>query len=575
MSSWYPFSGITFGEYLQANSLAKDVTGQIKSSCKAIEVRISDQTKALVANNEQLAKEFLGAFNAATETIMWGYDQFEDVMLDTKESIGELRASFDYHMALFLQELNVHSKLLTDMCTKLDAIHNTLKNPTLTQAREFYHIGCERLSKGLLDKALEAFIEAEKKDNADFFIQFQIGKLYLYGIDEDDNLLDLQKAKRHLLIASRFAKAEISVDPTFARFAAEALLHASIATYAQLGEKNILSSPEKTKELLEEARRLSSEATTLHPQLFEAFYHTAKYSALLNEPEVGIPNLETAIQRDRNYAVKVDIDHAFDPIRPHVLALLSRLQDAKKIESRDKLKIAEQLLEDVSTWHPEESGAIARQFSKCKEDLEKAKSHIDSKTYFGFLDAILILDQLIVTLPKLKTERIEELNYQANQSINSAKDQLPPKGVYSFEVEKAIIGTNDLLSQAEYQINQGTYEAFKSALSLLESANLKSAFALKKSYEEDEAKKVRQEQERKRAALQKKRNKWSKQLAKDGALLLGLILGLGGCINYIYRIMSGKGDGFDPISGLIIGAIIGAILGAIIGQLTTHPDDKD
>lgn len=568
MSIWHPLSGISYDQYLQANSFVKDITGQVKSSSKALEVRVSDQTKALVASNQQLAREFGSGFNSINSTLEWGFNRLEYVLQDVNASIDSLHADFNYSMGLLLEEVHIHNRLLTDLLGKLDAIHKTLESPTLTQAREFYHIGCERLSKGLLDKALDAFTEAEKKNDTDFFTQFHIGKLYLYGIDDDDNVLDLQKAKKHLLLAARFAKAEITVDSTFARFAAEALLHASIAIYAQLGEKNILGDTTKTKELLEEAKRLTSEAVRLHPQLSESFYHTAKYSALLNEPQVAIPNLETAITADRDYAVKVDIDHAFDPIRPHVLALLSKLKDAKRIESQDKLKQANQLLTEVSPWHPEESGSLATQFSKCKDDLIKAQSHFDSGTYFGFLDAILLLDPLIVSLPQLKTKRIEELKYQVSQSIGSAKGQLPHTGEYSLEVENAIQETNDLISQAEYQIKQGTYEASKSALSLAQSANLRASSALKRSREEDEAERRRQQREREDAALQAKRNRWSKEYAATGAWILGIIGGLAGCVDCLNHL--NKPGGSNLFVGAIIGAVVGAILGAVIGQMKSE-----
>lgn len=568
MSIWYPLSGITYDQYLQANSFVKDITGEIKSSSKVLEARVSDQTKALVASNQQLATELGRGFNYINSTIEWGFNRLDYVLKNVNASIYSLRAHFDYSIALLLEEVHIHNRLLTDLLGKLDAIHKTLESPTLTQAREFYHIGCERLSKGLLDKALEAFTEAEKKNNTDFFTQFHIGKLCLYGIDDDDNVLDLQKAKKHLLLAARFAKAELTVDSRFARFAAEALLHASIAIYAQLGEKNILGDTTKTKELLEEARQLTFEAVRLHPQLSEAFYHAAKYSSLLNEPQVAIPNLETAIHADRNYAVKVDIDHAFDPIRPHVLALLSKLNDAKRIESQDKLKKANQMLSEVSLWHPEESGSLSTKFSKYKDDLIKAQSYFDSGTYFGFLDAILLLDALITALPQLKTKRIEELKYQVSQSINSAKSQLPRTGKYSLEVEKGIQETNDLITQAKYQIKQGTYEAFKFALALAQSSNLKAAATLKRSREEDEAKERHQKREREKAALQAKRNQWSKEYAINGAYLLGIIGGFAGCIDCLNHF--NKPGGSNLFEGAIIGAVVGAILGAVIGQMKSE-----
>jgi hypothetical protein len=568
MSIWYPASGITYDQYLQTNSFVKDITGQVRSSGKSLEARVSEQTKALVASDQQLADIFGAGFNSINSTLEWGFNRLEYALQDINISIDCLHASFNYSMGLLLEEVHIHNKLLSDLIGKLDAIHKTLESPVLTQAREYYHIGCERLSKGLLDKALEAFTEAEKKNDTDFFTQFRIGKLYLYGIDEDDNVLDLEKAKKHLLLAARYAKAEINIDAAFARFAAEALLHASIATYVQLGEKDILGDASKTRVLLEDARRLMAEAVKLDSRLSEAFYHLAKYSSLLNEPESSLSNLEAAIGQGREYAVKADIDHAFDPIRPYVIALLSKIKDAKKTESQVKLNEASQLLREVSHWHLEESELLSSQLAKCTEDLLKAEEHYTSQTYFGFLDVIILLDSLIVTLPQLKSKRIDELKYQVNESIRIAKSKLPQTGQYSLEVENKIRETNDLIAQVELQLKQSSYESFKSALSLAQSANLKATAAQGRAREEDEEEKRQQQAKREAEALQVRRNQASLEYAGVGAMIGAVVIGFSGCVsclnNYTYNDMV---TDFNLFSGIAIGAIAGAILGVIGGQM--------
>ena len=565
MSIWHPESGITYNQYLQTNSFVRDITGQIKLNNEALEVKVSDQTKALVASNQQLTREFSNGFDSINGTLEWGINRLEYVLHDMNASIDSLHADFNYSMGLLLEEVHIHNKLLTNLLSKLDAIHKTIESPLLTQAREFYNIGCERLSKGLLDKALEAFIQAESKNDTDFFTQFHIGKLYLYGIDDDNDILDLKKAKKHLLFASRFAKAEITIDPKFARFAAEALLHASIAIYAQLGDKVLSNNTGKTKQLLEDAKRLIFEAVTLYPQLSESYYHAAKYSALLNEPQIAIPNLENAITADRNYAIKVDIDHAFDPIRSHVLTLLLKLKDGKKLESENKLKQAVQLLGVISSWHPEKFGVLASQFSKCKKKLSNAQTHFDSQTYFGFLDAILLLDQLETLLPQLKSKRIEELDNRVNQLTCSIRDELPCSGEHSQNVENIIQETNAMINQAYSRHTRASYEIFTSIIELLNSAHLKAIKARKLAQKEDEDKRRHQKVELEATNLEKMRYQQLKDYSFNGALSLGAIGGLGGCMSCV-----SNGD-FNMLSGAMLCAIVGAVLGAIIGY-NVHPN---
>ena len=368
MSIWYPGSGLTYGQYLQANSFVRDVTGQIKTTGKALQAKVSNQTLQLVASNRELSHQFKSGFDSMNNTLEWGFDRIEYMLQDVNASIDSLHADFNYGMGLLLEQIQIQNKLLMTLIDKLDAIHKTLQSPTLTQAREFYHIGCERLTKGLLDKALEAFLESEKKNDTDFFTQFLIGKLYLYGIDDDDNVVDLEKAKQHLFLAARYAKAEISTDASFSKLAAEALLHTSIAIYAQLGEKGVT----KTTELLQEAARITAEATKLNPTFIEAYYHLSKYYALLNESTTSMDNLKKAVVADRNYAIKVDIDHAFDHVRSSVIELLNKLKEQKMNENKTKIHQAEQYLKELENWHIEDSKSLSRQFIECKQNLSKA-----------------------------------------------------------------------------------------------------------------------------------------------------------------------------------------------------------
>ncbi len=561
MSIWHPGSGISYEQYLQANSFVKDITGQVKASGSSIESSVSEQTKELIASNQQLANIFGEGFDSLSNSLEWGLNQINDALQDVSYEIESLHSDFNYNMALLIDEVRINNKLFTDMIGKLDAIHKTLESPTLTQAREYYHIGCERLSKGLLDKALEAFLEAQKKNDTDFFIQFHIGKLYLYGVDEDDNILNLIEAKKHLLLAARYAKAEISIDQNFAKFAAEALLHASIAVYAQLGEKAIIDDSEMTKSLLQEAKKLTSDAIKLCKDIPESFYHLAKYTSLLNDPDYSISNLETAIISDRNYAVKVDIDHAFDPIRPYVHKLLSKLKENKKNECQVKLNQVIKFWQETTDWHPEEHQTLSTLYSKYTMELNQAREYFNSQTYFGFLDSISLLAPLIVSIPELKIKCIDEFKKQIIDLINQSKNILPPKGKYTLEVENNISEVDDLISNSEKQLTQESYATFTSALAFAKSANTKTLSAQKLARKEDEDERRREQERIENEKRQARRNLASGEYVKNGAWIFGIMGSLAGCVSCIQ-----KGD-FNLFGGAILGAIIGAILGAVFGQM--------
>ena len=327
MASYYYGSGLTWAGYLQADSFVRDVTGQIKKSGEATRHEISAQTREMVASNERLTQEFGRGFDAVNGTLEMGFDRLESALGDVEASIESLHSDFNYNMGLVLDQLQIQNQLTFGILERLDAIHKTLEHPELTKAREFYNRGCERLSKGLLDKALEAFLKAEEKDDTDFFIQFQIGKLYLYGIDEDDNVIDLLKAEKHLRDAVRYGKAEIAVLPEFKRWAGEALLHASIACYAQANDQRVKGDSAEPKEFIPKAFQLAQQACEIYPSLSESQYHLAKYAALLGDVETSVQSLEKAVTSDVNYCFKSEVDQDFNDIRPQILKLFTRIQE--------------------------------------------------------------------------------------------------------------------------------------------------------------------------------------------------------------------------------------------------------
>lgn len=472
MSIWYPSSGLTYSQYLQANSFVKDVSGEVRTVGVALRERISDDTMKLVANLEQLQNTYHSGFDALRGTLDWGFDRLEFALQNVTDSIHSLHYDFNYGMALLLEEIRTQSRLLSTLIDRLDAIHKTLQSPTLTQAREHYNIACERFSKGLLDKALESLLEAQSKNNADFFTQFLIGKLYLYGVDQDDNLLDLDKAKTHLLLAARYAKAELQVNSDFRRYAAEALLHASIAIYAKLGEHKIQSNLNQTKDYLLEARILATESFNLFPQLTDSVYHAAKYSALLGDSKTCIQSLRTAILLNRHYAVKVDLDHAFDSFRSEVHSLISSLCDSKRSECVSKEQEAISLLAQLSEWHTNESDTLASDFENLTQPLSAAKSQIQLGTYFALLDAVPSLDLAISSASVLLRKRKKELHERALHSISAAKESLPQSPQIPSEIRRLFEDTDLLVQKARTLLNQESYETLVEAASMAEKAKL-------------------------------------------------------------------------------------------------------
>ncbi|MBA7555705.1 hypothetical protein ES705_48386 [subsurface metagenome] len=74
--------------------------------------------------------------------------------------IERLNAVFNYGFGQIISHLEIQSKMHENVLSKLDDIHKTLESPTMTEAREWFGKGLHLLSRKLLDKALEAFLNS-------------------------------------------------------------------------------------------------------------------------------------------------------------------------------------------------------------------------------------------------------------------------------------------------------------------------------------------------------------------------------------------------------------------------------
>ena len=382
MSIYYRDSGLTWKQYLQADSFVQDITGGIERSGEGIKTAISDQTKKIVASNDALAMEFGVGFDQVNSTLAWGFGR-------VVSELSELRAEFSYGMGLVLEQLRIQQRSLDGILDRLDAIHKVLITPRLTKARELSRDGMENLQKGLLPEALEDLLESAKENRTDFLVQLQIGKLYLYGQNLTDDIIDLLSAEEHLRLAARYANSEIQSLPDAAKFCGEAFLHASISCYAQANEKWIAGDADAARNFTEQALELSQNSTRVYPQLVEAFYHHAKFAALLNDGETAQDSLKTAILTDRNYCLKADADRDFDGVREYVRNLFESLHQQAKQKATHALESVKRILNDWNFQCPE----AKRAKPEIRQLFQQAESLYRRNTYFDYLDALSPLEK--------------------------------------------------------------------------------------------------------------------------------------------------------------------------------------
>lgn len=336
-----------------------------------------------------------------------------------------------------------------DMILKLDEIHETLKYPLLTKAAEYREIGFNRLRKGLLDKALESFLTSETLYDTDFVVEMQIGKLYLYGKNEEVDLINLSEAKKHLINAARYAKAERIIQAD--KKAAEAYFHASVSCYIQSNEEYKAKNFHNTIIFLKEAIDLVEKAISLSPSFDQAYYHKAKYIALLGDSEQTtqmVNSLEKAIILDKLYSLKICADPDFIQFRDYIDNLIRKLRDSTRKQCDLKLLKLRGFIDEMISWHLSDEDILDAQ-SKISE-VEKLLSN---NSFLECDQALKILsDKLWDKYEKKLKLHKERMVKEKEDLLNNAENKL--KLLENKEYQT-------FLNNREYQIHKTAVLEFK------------------------------------------------------------------------------------------------------------------
>lgn len=277
------------------------------------------------------------------------------------DGIDEIGADFNLGMSLVISQLQAQQRIFEDILDKLDQIHKTLKSPLLTQARESYRMGLDRLGRGLLDKSLEAFLESEKKNDTDFVVQFQIGKLYLYGKDEDDDIINLDKAEEHLKQACRYAEAEVKfltnerntdILPKVKQLCGETFFNTGVL-YLIKGNEDFLNGRDG-KSFYQQGFSWFEKATSMYPEFLETFYYSAKCLSLLGDKAKCIEYFKKAVEHDMKYLKKIELDKDFDFVREDIKTklreVINKELEIMKNDASAKYKELKTLTSDVDLF---------------------------------------------------------------------------------------------------------------------------------------------------------------------------------------------------------------------------------
>jgi tetratricopeptide (TPR) repeat protein len=281
-----------------------------------IQTSIKDQTYTMVASQAALDRTMGNGFDSVTNTLDMGF-------AGVSNQLGYMTASFSMGMERLA---GTFYKMSEEICDRLDAIHDIVNNPLLTQARERYRRALDNYKKGFFEEALEDIKAAVEKNKTDYISWFLKGTVYDFGEGEFSNVKDRDQAISDYTQAAKYISPDIAESGDARNIAAEIWFYLGRAQYEKT--KELLQAGNKTEAagMLAKARNAFERSWQHSGKMLEARYQADRCATWQQDTAGVLRNLEMAILADRWYAVRALNDPVFKPLAGEIEKLIEKMK---------------------------------------------------------------------------------------------------------------------------------------------------------------------------------------------------------------------------------------------------------
>ena len=372
---------VPWKEHLRVSHVAHETARAMEPRFREV---VQEQTRATVASTEALNREFGASFDSLNQTLEWGFEMI-------RESIEALSAEFAYWMGLAVAQLQIQNQTLDNILDRLGSVDEALRTPAQTRAQELFRQAYRFMEQELLAEAVNYLTRGISEYDVDFVAHYHLGLLYLYGLNDDDDVIDLPTAVHHFRLSARYARPMVTQIDDAVRYQGEALFHGSVACYSIASELHRAGEESEVRGHLEAAAQLASEAVEVYERLAESHYHVAKYRALLGQAESVRSPLREAVHRDRLYLLRASLDADFDDARSAVEGLaedmLGEVREAVRYAISQLTSWTQDLADMLSSpgWTQEHA---ERLLSELRTEIESIRTVADGGTYLDYWHAL-------------------------------------------------------------------------------------------------------------------------------------------------------------------------------------------
>ena len=282
-----------------------------------IQNSINQNTYTIAASAEMLKETFDAGFDAINNKLDMGF-------AGVTNAIGAMSASMTAGFNAVSAAIDFWGEKI---CEKLDAIHDIVNNPLLTASRELYRRAAKNSEKKFYEEALEDIKSAIEKNKTDYISWGLMGKLYLFGISEFSNVVDVPLALEAFKNACKYISPDIDESEEAKKMAAEFYFYLGYALYILANEKRIAGETIEYRALLEEASSTFGKSYTLSSTMAESLYNKTRCNSLLEKKEVVLEDLRLVIEQDPLYSIRVLSDPDFSGYTNEIINLISKMRD--------------------------------------------------------------------------------------------------------------------------------------------------------------------------------------------------------------------------------------------------------
>ena len=334
-----------------------------------IQNSINQNTYTIAASAEMLKETFDAGFDAINNKLDMGF-------AGVTNAIGAMSASMTAGFNAVSAAIDYWGEKI---CEKLDAIHDIVNNPLLTASRELYRRAAKNSEKKFYEEALEDIKSAIEKNKTDYISWGLMGKLYLFGISEFSNVVDVPLALDAFKNACKYISPDIDESEVAKKMAAEFYFYLGYANYILSNESRLENKTDDVINYLQESVKANERSFSLSDTMLEAAYNQARSLTLLDKKKEALSILEDVIRTDGLYSIRALGDADLKTIESDVVLLIRNLRDEYKSVLKD---VINEFSENYECTCGNYSDYIKQLINKGNELISSDCQYLDIRTVF-------------------------------------------------------------------------------------------------------------------------------------------------------------------------------------------------